>query len=386
MKRARNVALAAAVLGFAIMAVGVFVDPTRALFAWLSAFAFAFTTAVGALFLVQVAHVSKAGWLVVIRRFPEAVSGTLPILAVLFVPLLLGARRLYPWAVPLEAMDDVTRHIVEEKRAYLNLPFFGVRAAAYFAVLVAVNELLRRWSLANDARPRIELTTRMRALSAASLPAMALVLTFAAFDWLMSLDPSWYSTMFGFYAFAGGAAGAVGLVAVLVARARTEPALARQITVEHTHALGRLLLALVIVWAYIAFSQFLVVWIADLPEEISFYATRVAGSWTPFTWVLVLGHFVVPFFVLLSRGLKRRPSALAIAGGWLVLMHLADVYWLVMPAHDASGTRLHWLDLGALLAVCGSQAAVGLTRFARAAPIPTSGPELARGLEYEAAR
>ncbi len=384
MSRSIVVSLAAAAAGFVGLAIGLAVDPGRVSFAWLDVFAFGATTAIGALLLEMIGHVSKAGWLAVLRRINEAIAGTLPLFAVFLVLVLLYARRIYPWVEPA-ALEPAERAAVEAKGAYLNLRSFVVRAVLEMGVFVVLASVLRRWSLAGDSARRPATTDRLRALSGAGLPVAALALTFAAFDWLMSLQPDWYSTMFGFYVFAGGMAGAVGLVAAVAALEGARGRLSGTLTPDHTHALGRVLLTFVIFWAYVAFGQLVIIWMADEPAEISFYAARVMGRWTAVTWLLVMGHFVAPFFLLLSKDLKRHPGALGAVGAWVFAMHYVDVYWLVLPVHDRAGARPHWTDLAALLAVGGSSAALAIGRYRRGPPLPLGDPELGAGLRYEAA-
>ena len=224
------------------------------------------------------------------------------------------------------------------KKPYLNLPFFVLRAVIYFGVWMAVAELLRRWSIRQDQSGGHLLTRWQRRLGAGSLPLLALTLSFAAFDWMMSIDPRFYSTIFGVYWFSGSF---MAIFAVLILAGRLtltdESQFGVHLSSEHFHALGNFLLAFVAFWAYTAFSQFLLIWIANVPEEVPFYILRIRGSWGGVGAFLALFHFLVPFFVLLSRDLKRSPKALAWVAAWMLLMHWVDLYWIVMPHLDPSG-------------------------------------------------
>jgi hypothetical protein len=218
-------------------------------------------------------------------------------------------------------------------------------------------------------------------VAAASLPVVAFTLTFASFDWLMSLDPTWSSSVFGIYLFGGGFGGAVGLLCFVAfgpLPSRVEAA-----TREHSHALGRIMLTFVIFWAYIAFAQFLLVWIADLPNEVGWVKLRTTGSWGGVATLLAFVHFVLPFPILLSRGLRRRPRALAWMGAWLFAAHYVDIYWVVLPNLHA-GFHPHWLDLAALLLVCGASTVLVLLRSRSEPEMPLRDPRLAGGLVYEA--
>jgi hypothetical protein len=374
---------AVGVAGLLLCVVGALVDPRQAAFAYLAAYAGWLVVALGALLMVMIAHVSGAAWFVVLRRAAEAIAATLPLFALLFLPLLLALPLLYPWARPPAALDAHLRGVVDAKRAYLNVPFFVARAVLYTAVWVAVEELLRRWSLRQDARPDEGFLHRQRALAAVGLPPIAFALTWAGFDWVMSIQPEWVSTMFGVYWFAGGFVAALGLIAVVGWAMLRTGALAGEASVSHFHALGKLLLTFVIFWAYVAYSQYFIVWIADVPAEASWYARRVTGAWRGVALALALGHFALPFAALLSWRLKRRPAALAAVGAWLVLLHLVDSAWLVLPAVRPRSSLPHWLDLAAFAGVGGAAAAFGLLRAGGEPPVPVGDPQLPAAREYE---
>jgi hypothetical protein len=368
-------ALVSAALGVILLAVGLLVDAERAWFAYLVAWTFGVTICIGALLLLMVGHASKASWMVVTRRLTEAVVGALPVYLVLFVPFCFGLARLYPWVLHPDA----------HKQHYLNPPFFIARSVVYLGIFIVMGTLLRRWSRANDAAPSMRLVNRMRAVSAGGLPLVGLAITWASFDWTMSLQPEWYSTIFGLYFFAGAFVGAIALVSLMMNLSRLRGPSPSPVTPDHAQALGRLLFAMVAFWAYMAFSQLLIYWIGDIPEEVTFYRRRMNGSWAAVTVVLVCGNFVVPFFALLNRHWKRHPDYLATVGAWVLGMHFVDLYWLVLPVCDGASARPHWLDLGGLLFVGGLSCAWIVRRYFSAPPLPLHDPELAEGLDYEAA-
>jgi hypothetical protein len=363
------------------------------------AFAFVFTISVGGLIFLMTGYATNARWMSVVRRATEAVALPLPALAVLFIPLVFGAAWLYPWHWPRPWQSpppNLSSHdleILQHRSAYLNLPFFTVRAAIYFAILLIASFLLRRWSVRRDAR-RGELPPegdevaaeaalgRDRTLASAMLPPVALAFTFAGMDWIMSLQPIWYSTIFGFYLFAGGFLAAIALVTILSARIWQRERGSGVVTPHHFHALGRLMLAFTVFWTYIAFFQAMLIRIANKPNEVTFYLQRTGGGWAVFVYLLIFGHFVVPFLVLLPRSLKFRPRAMAAIGAWLVLMHLADIYWLIIPAHVQGVMVVSWLDLAALAAVVGTAVAVAAWRQDGVPVIPPGDPFLARGATY----
>jgi hypothetical protein len=353
----------------------------RTLFAYLTAYVFVASLAVGAILFLAIAHTTGAGWMAVLRRRAEDIASIFPMLIVLFVPIALGLRVLYPWARPPETWSEEMRAHLVPKLAYLNPAFFLLRALVCLGSWTAVAELLRRYSQKQDTSSSPALGELQTSLAAAALPWMAFTLTFAAFDWLMSLDPAWSSNVFGIYLFAGGFGAASGLLAVLAFGPVASRV--RVATPEHAHALGRVLLTFVIFWAYIGFTQYMLVWLADLPDELPWVKLRTAGPWGTVALTLAVGHFVLPFGILLSRDLKRRPLVLSVIGAWLVLAHYVDVYWVALP-EAAPTPRPHWVDLGAFLFVGGASALVGVARAGAEAEVPRRDPLVARGLDYEA--
>ena len=322
--------------------------------------------------------------MVITRRPMESVAATLPLFALLFVPLAFGLDHIYPWTRHGGVAASLA-HALDHKRVWLSKPFFVARTAVYFLVFCVVAARLRAWSTVNDSRPDLALVRKMRRLSGGGLPLVGLTLTWASFDWSMSLQPDWYSTMFGFYFFAGSYVGAIALACVLLRLTPSQGPQAIRVSPDHAQALGRVLFAMIVFWAYISFGQFLIYWIGDIPDEVSYFAHRTAGTWTAVTYVIVFGHFVFPFFLLLNRRLKRHSDVLAVVGAWIFVMHFVDVYWQVMPVHDEAGARPHWLDLGAVLFVGGLSCAWIVRRYGTAAPLPLHVPELPEGLDYEAA-
>jgi hypothetical protein len=373
---------AAAIGGLGAIATGIgfAVAPTQAAFSYLTAWAFALSLAIGALIFLMTGHAIEARWTIVFQRFTEAIVGALPVLAVLFVPILLAAGWLYPWVAPPATLDPETLGKLAHKAPYLNLGFWAVRAAAFLALWIAIGELLVRWSARAAAEPR--LLVRAQALSAVGLPAVGLTLTFGAFDWLMSLTPLWSSTIFGLLYFSGGFVGAMSLVAVVARGARRVPVVAASIHGSHTGALGRMMFAFLVFWAYMEFAQGLIIWIADKPDEVPWYIARGAQAWGGVFALLIVGHFAVPFFVLLSKPFKRRPTWLAIAGGWLVAMHYVDIYWLVMPVLHGT-LAIHWLDIAAPCAVLGLATAAAAARSRTRVASAGDHPRFAAAVAYE---
>jgi len=370
------------VLGAIAMAIGFAVAPVQAAFSYLTAWTFALSIAAGALIFLMIGHAVDTRWTIVFQRFTEAVAGSLPVLAGLFVPVVLSVDQLYPWTAPDHAsgLDAEALAKLAHKAPYLNVTFWTIRAAVFLGLWIVIGELLAWWSARFARAPRA--IGRARALSAAGLPAIGLTLTFAAFDWLMSLTPLWYSTIFGLLYFAGGFVAALSLIAVIARGARRVPAVAASIHGSHTGALGRMMLAFLVFWGYMEFAQGIIVWIANKPDEVPWYVARGAGQWGGVFALLVVGHFAAPFFVLLSKPLKRRSMPLAIAGAWLVAMHYVDIYWLVMPVLHGT-LAIHWLDVAAPCAVLGLGAAATVARARTRQAIAAEDPRLAAAVAYE---
>ncbi|APR76325.1 Hypothetical protein A7982_01672 [Minicystis rosea] len=377
-----TIALALAALGVIGLVLGAIVAPREALAAYLTAFVYVTTIALGALVFLMIVHAMRAVWPTLLRRLVEGMTGVFPILAVLFIPIPFGLRSLYPWTRPESIHDEAERAVVELKLSYLNSGGFIARAVLYFVVWIGVSYLLRRSSAMQDRDPGFDARRRMHVISAVLLPVVAIALSLASVDWVMSLMPAWYSTMFPVYFFAGGFLGAIALLTVMTTAADRTGAILG-INASHYYALGRLLLAFVIFWAYVAFFQFMLMWIANRPEEAVFYVARAHGGWRGMTIVMVFMSFALPFFVLLDYGIKRRRAPLTAMAVWLLVAHYLDVHWLVMPTVRPRGFPLHWVDLAALLAVAGITVVFAVLRLRGRALVPVNDPRLPGAIQYE---
>lgn len=352
----------------------------RFLFAYLINYAFLVSLALGALFFVVLQHLTRAGWSVVVRRLAEGVAATLPALGVLLVPLLVGMPELYHWTHgDIVAADP----ILQGKQGYLNAPFFVARMVVYFAIWSWLARFFLRTSTIQDAGGDAALSLAMQRRSAPAMVLFALTVTFFAFDLLMSLDPHWFSTIFGVYVFAGGVVGFLALLILAVAACQRWGFLRRAVTIEHYHDLGKLLFAFVVFWAYIAFSQYMLIWYADIPEETGWYLRRTTGAWGWVGLALLLGHFLVPFGALLSRWSKRRRTVLVAASLWLLAMHWLDLFWLVLPEASASGVPVNLMDLTLLLGLGSLFLAAAVFVLRRHALVPERDPRLDESLNFE---
>lgn len=355
-------------------------DPRQFLYSWLVAFMFFLSLALGALFFVLLHYIANASWSTVVRRLAENVMGTLPLFILLFLPIALGLHGLYVWTdAETVAQDELLRG----KEGYLNSGFFLLRAGVCFAAW----SLLAWWFLSRSRRQdesgEPELTERMVRVSAPALFVFAITVTVAAVDWIMSIDPHWYSTMFGVYYFAGCLVGFFAFMAILTAALRRAGLLGTHVTVEHFHDIGKLLYTFTVFWAYIGFSQYFLIWYANIPEETLWYQHRAEGSWKAVSIALGIGHFAVPYLYLMSRRVKRRTGLLVLGAAWMLLMHLMDLYWLIMPNLQHHGPHVSLLDLTTLVGVGGAFLAVLGLRMRRHALVPLRDPRMAESLSFE---
>jgi hypothetical protein len=329
-------------IGLVISLVGAFVSREQFFQSYLFGYLFWISIALGCFAATMLHHVAGGAWSFTIRRLAESGAMTLLLMAALFIPILLGVNQLYLWAQPAHVAES---ELLQHKAPYLNVPFFAVRAVLYFVIWIGIAYLLNKWSAEQDKTAEPGLAQRLRALSAPGLILYVLTATFASFDWMMSLEPEWFSSIYGLIFIGGQMLVAMAFAIILtVSLAQYQP-LSNWISANIYNDLGNFLLAFVAFWAYIAFSQFLIIWSGNLPEEITWYLVRTQGGWQWLALVLILFHFVVPFFLLLARWSKRRVRILTTIAALLFVMQLVALFWLIMPAFYPQGFHLHWLDL-----------------------------------------
>lgn len=377
--RLPGLGLGAALVGTALLVVFGRTSPDRLFAAWLVAFVFFLTLALGCLYFVLIHTAMNGSWGVVVRRVAENAAATLPFFALLFLPVAFGLSSLYHWSRPEAAAQDA---LLRWKQPYLNAPFFFARAFVYFAVWSGIALWFRRLSLRQDAAADPVAAAQLRRFSGALLIPLAVTHTFAAFDWLMSLAPHWYSTIFGVYSFAGSLVAAFAFLAI-VATALRRSGLVPGLGAEHFHDLGKLIFTFTVFWAYIGFSQYFLIWYGNIPEETIWYRVRLEGSWRIVSIALAVGHFALPFFFLLPRAIKRHSATLFAAAVWLLLMHFVDVYWLVIPSVGGLRVRPGIVDVAALLAAGGAFLAVFGWLLVRQPLVPLGDPRLAESLAFE---
>jgi len=341
-----NRLILAGIVVIVLSALGYFIDSAQFYFSYLVAYVFWVSVGLGALFFVMLQHLTGAVWSIVLRRLTESIMIALPFMFILFLPLAFGMHDLYHWSRSEVVQQDA---LISQKTGYLNIPFFLVRTAIYFASWFLIARKLFKTSIEQDQKPDGSQIAAMRKVSGPGMVVFALTTSFAAFDWLMSLDAHWFSTIFGLYFFAGGflaALAGVTLIGILLAKRNI---LKDIITTEHYHDLGKLLFGFTIFWGYMAFSQYFLIWYANIPEETIWYAHRWEGSWKIFSLTLVFGHFLIPFLLLMARASKRNLTLLGLLTAWILIMHWIDLYWITMPVHHHHGIHLSWLDFTLLI-------------------------------------
>jgi hypothetical protein len=356
---------------------------------WLVAYMLFLGIALGSMAMVMIQHLSGGAW-GVFRRIFEASSRTLPLLAVFFIPVLLGVGSLYPWS---HADHVATDEILQHKALYLNVPFFLVRAIVYFAGWLGIAYLLNKWSRMQDEGD-VAVNTRLQRLSGAGLVFYALAVTFAGIDWIMSLNPHWYSTIFGFLMMGGQGLAALAFTIIVATILFKHEPMSGLLKPHHFHDLGKLMLAFVMLWAYFNFSQYLLIFAANLVEEIPYMIARTTNGWQYLAVFLVTFHFFAPFFLLLSRNLKRSPHRLVVIALWILFVRFADLFMMVSPEFDAGGSNLHllagehashffvhWTDLAAPLAVGGLWLWMFFSQLEKRPLLATGDPYLREALE-----
>jgi len=412
-------------LGLGIAAYGSWFDQDRFPFSYLFGYFVALSLALGSLFFILVLYLTKASWGVTVRRIAELFIRRSPMVAliILMIPLILTARHLFPWlgapshadesaehVEPLaEARGDQARepaglrdlpvaspvrmdraerqaeeHIVDHKRVYLNWFFFVARLLVYFLVWGGIAQLYFRWSTEQDTSRALENTALAQHYAPAGMILFALTITFFSFDWLLSLDATWYSTIFGVQVFAQCALFQMAALILSTLLLKRSGLLGKAVNVEHYHDMGKLLFGWIVFWSYVSFAQFFLTWYSNIPDEVAWFHKRWddhEGSWMGVSITLVLLHFFVPFWFLMSRNIKRRLPLLAAGAICIVLMHLVEVYWIIMPNLGPLAPSL--LDVGCLFGVLGIYLATVLYGMQDYALIPVGDPRLVRALEFE---
>ena len=374
-KRMTMAGLGLAGLGIVLSILSAFGDWDRFLFGYLIGFVFFAGVAITGVFFSMLQYLVRAGWSVSIRRIPEFMGAFVPFLLVLMVPVALGVGTLYHhWVHPEHG--DV---IMAGKKAWLNTPFFLARLGAYYLIWLALYYVIVGNSFRQDTTTDLKYTERNWKLSAPGMIVFGVTITFAAFDVIMSLSPHWYSTIYGVYYFAGSLVATLAILCIIAVALRRAGLLTEWLTPARFHDLGKLLFAFNVFWAYIAFSQYLLIWYANIPEEVVFFKARFENGWQYVSYTIVFAHFFVPFIILLSQEAKKNLNVLLTGAVILLLSHFIDVYWLIMPNHSPEAVVIGWQELAPWLGIGGLFLLVVAWQFRRRNAIPVNDPFLAEG-------
>ena len=379
----RQFGMIAGVLGVVLAVAGYFMmgdeGAHRFFQAYLVAYTFWMGVVLGSMALLMVQHLSGGVWGIVLRRPFEAALRTLPVMTVLFLPIVLGMHDLYEWS---HEGITATDPIIASKAAYLNTPFFLVRQVIYFVIWNAIAFMLTRWSAEHDRTGEPALVSRMATLSGAGLVIYFLTVTFAMVDWTMSVNPHWFSTIWGMLYIGGQGLSAFAFgICVLVMLSQTAP-LNKVLTTHHFHDLGKFLFAFLMLWAYLSFSQFLIIWSANIPEEIPHYLDRWENSYKYLSIFIVVGHFMVPYAMLLSRDLKKNAGRLRVIATWILFARVADYYWHIAPELHKGGLSISLLDVALPLALGGIFISLFVTQLGGRSLLPVNDPDLDKALHH----
>jgi hypothetical protein len=366
-----------ALIALALCVVGAMLDPTQFAFSWLFAFAFYFTLCAGCFFWIIVHYATDAEWTVVVRRQLENIAVLTALVAVFLVPVLLLRTHLYEWM----NIPPGKEAVLDSKRAYLNWNFYLIRAVFFFGFFVIASQLLRRFSIRQDKDGNPQYTIWLRKVSFVSLPLFAFSLTFGAYDWLLSLDYRWFSTMFGVYIFAGTAGSSMSLLVLVITALRKAGYLNNVVTKEHYHIMGKWMFAFTVFWAYIGFGQYMLIWYANMPEETKYFIVRNTNSWWNLSMLLVVGRFFGPFAILLLRSVKKHPHQLCYMASWIVFMQLLDMYLVVLPALHGTGVHLSVWDFIPLIGMGAALMFAYLRIVGKASLFPVRDPRLVESLK-----
>ena len=340
----RKIALVTGIVGLLISIPALIMNPEQFHRSYLLAYMCCLAIPLGCLALVMMHHLTGGGWGFIIRRILEAGTRTIWLMAILYLPMLVGLSRIYGWARP----DAASIAVYQQKHFYLNVPFFMVRSVIYFALWLGLAWLLNKWSAQQDEPGNPSAEKKLEGISGPGLVLWGIAVTFSAVDLVMSLEPTWFSSIYGMMIMIVYALSAMAFVIFIARRLTDREPLVQLATAQRFNDLGNFLLTFVMLWAYLSFSQFLIIWSGNMPEEISWYMTRARGSWGALALILIIFHFAIPFVLLLSRDIKRGPRALSGVAAALVVLTLVDIFWLVVPAFEPSGLRPHWSNFSLL--------------------------------------
>lgn len=376
----RSSALFIGIVGLLASVPGIIWSQQQFFRSYLLAFVFWNGIPLGCMAILMMHHLTGGGWGFLIRRALEAGTRTIGLMAIFYLPLLVGMTYLYPWTRP----DAAANPVYQQKHFYLNAPFFISRSILYFVLWIALAWLLNRWSAQQDQPGNPGAAVRLEGISGPGLILWGIAITFSSVDWIMSLEPTWFSTIYGMLMMIVAALSAMAFVILVTSRLAGREPLARISTRQRFNDLGNLLLAFVMLWAYLSFSQFLIIWSGNMTEEISWYMSRARGSWAVLAIILIIFHFAIPFLLLLSRDVKRKPGSLSRVAWLLMGLTLVDLYWLVVPAFESAGPRVHWTNFTLVIGIGGVWVWAFFTQYSKMPLLPEFDPRLIEMIEEDA--
>lgn len=366
-------------VGLVLVIISYLVDPVRSSFNNLIMLMFLSSIGVGSLFLVAIEYLGGAVWSVPFRRIPEFLGAIIFILPIIAIPVYFNMHDMFHWTHTEDVLSD---EILSGKVGYLNIPFFTIRVVVIFLVWMLFYFMLTKRSRLQDQTGDQKLTSSNIKISAIFMPFFAITITIASVDWIMSLEPHWFSTIFGIYYFSGTVLAAIAVVTFLVVYLTEKGLFIKGIKTDHYYSLGALMFAFVNFWAYIAFSQFLLIYYANIPEETYWYLNRWEGGWIVVSLLLIVVHFVVPYFGLVSQPSKTNPKRLKFMAIWLLVAHIVDLYWLIMPTYSPESIPFSWMELGFPLLTFGIMVIVFGIKAKKENLVPIGDPKLKRGLDF----
>ena len=370
-----TIALIIGVIGLILSTLGYYSNSKQFYFSYLTSFTFWASLGLGGLFFTMLHHISGAKWSTVILRISQAVMSVLPMLIVLFLPIMFGIKELYEWSNPEVLADNA---ILQSKTGYLNVSDFIIRTIFYFIIWGLLSFFINKYSRLQDEGK--DTTKQLKIVSAPGMFLFALTISFAAFDWLMSLDPMWYSTIFGGYYFGGSFVIVLAFLILISNYLKTNGTLENEIGSAHFSDLGKLFFGFIVFWAYLGGAQYFFIWYANIPEETVWFLHRWIGSWKTVSLLLILGHFLIPFISLVFFNTKRNRKILVFFAVWIFVFHYVDMYWLIGPVLHHESAHLSWIDLTTFIGIGGIFIALFWNRFTANAIVPVNDPNLPASL------
>lgn len=364
-------------VGLIASGIGYFLEHDQFFFSYLVSFAFFSSIALGSLFFVMLQHLTRSQWSTVLRRIPEAISSNFWIWGLFIIPVFLGMHSLYHWTHADAVANDP---VLQGKVPYLNTPFFIIRQFIYFGLWSFLGYQMYNKSVEMDETGDWGIQTLLRRTSGPGIFFFALSLAFASFDWLMALDPHWYSTIFGVYYFAMSFQGLFAALILIVFYLWKKGLLTNTIQKGHIYDLGVQMFGFTVFYAYIAFSQFLLIYYANIPEETVWYLERLSGGYEYLAYFFLFGRFVIPFAVLLPKWTKSSPKIVGTIAALILASHLVELYWIVMPVLNHHGFHLNWMTISSFLGLGGIFLGLFFYRFKQNKMVPINDPKLADSL------